>query len=136
MVVGAANRNGLAVYGTTTSPGFVNYGFAGDEPGSNYGPCVDVWAPGKTIYSTWAGTVPFDHSNAATHQHSSTTYSDYIDLSGTSMAAPHIAGMAAYLIETQSLTSPAAVETAIRSYFYNIGGFDHGGNMVWMTQIP
>ncbi|RMZ08702.1 hypothetical protein D0862_03868 [Hortaea werneckii] len=47
---------------------------------SNYGTSLDVWAPGVSILSTWIG------SNSAT-----------ATLSGTSMASPHIAGLAAAL---------------------------------------
>jgi len=48
---------------------------------SNYGSCVDVFAPGVSITSTW--------SNGP---------SSINTISGTSMAAPHIAGIAAKLI--------------------------------------
>jgi len=48
---------------------------------SNVGPCVDIFAPGVDILSTYRG------SNTAT-----TT------LSGTSMASPHIAGLLAYFL--------------------------------------
>ncbi len=46
---------------------------------SNYGPStVDLAAPGQTVYSTWAASD-----------------SSYRDFSGTSMAAPHVAGACA-----------------------------------------
>jgi len=54
MVVGAINNNGQPV---TTNNGGFNYGsaYGGYESGSNFGSCVEVWAPGNNIYSTWGG---------------------------------------------------------------------------------
>ncbi|KAJ3996572.1 peptidase S8/S53 domain-containing protein [Lentinula boryana] len=46
---------------------------------SNYGPCVDVFAPGLNIKSTWLD----NRTNS---------------ISGTSMASPHTAGLLAYLL--------------------------------------
>ncbi|GMM38891.1 proteinase B [Saccharomycopsis crataegensis] len=48
---------------------------------SNWGKCVDIFAPGLNVLSTYIG------SNTAT-----------ATLSGTSMASPHIAGLLAYFI--------------------------------------
>jgi len=49
---------------------------------SNYGTCVDVWAPGSSIISTFIG------SNTALGL-----------ASGTSMACPHVSGLAAIMYE-------------------------------------
>jgi subtilisin family serine protease len=65
---------------------------------SNFGTCVDVFAPGSSITSAWIG------SNSATRT-----------ISGTSMASPHVAGAAALVLSA----SPSASAQQIRDSLVN-----------------
>ncbi|HKE55594.1 MAG TPA: S8 family peptidase [Pyrinomonadaceae bacterium] len=65
---------------------------------SNFGTCVDLFAPGSGILSAWFS------SNTAT-----------ATLSGTSMASPHVAGVAALYRQA----NPGASSTAVRDAIVN-----------------
>jgi len=82
--------NAITVGATTSSDARASY--------SNYGSCVDVFAPGSGITSAWY------NSNTATRS-----------ISGTSMASPHVAGIAALYLQNNPSASPAAVANAIIS---------------------
>jgi oryzin len=64
---------------------------------SNYGSVVDIFGPGLNVLSAWIG------STTATKT-----------ISGTSMACPHVVGLALYLKGLESgLTSPSAITSRI-----------------------
>ncbi len=71
-----------------------------DAPASftNFGSCVDLYAPGVDITSAWIG------GRNATNT-----------ISGTSMATPHVVGVAALYLATAPGASPAAVTSAVLS---------------------
>ncbi|MER5310187.1 S8 family serine peptidase [Streptomyces sp. NPDC002773] len=63
---------------------------------SNYGAVVDIFAPGSSITSAW------NTGDTATNS-----------ISGTSMAAPHVAGAAALYLGNNPTATPAQVGTAL-----------------------
>lgn len=64
---------------------------------SNFGQGVDIFAPGVQVLSCGI------RNNTATAV-----------LSGTSMASPHVAGLAAYLMALENISDPAEVDARIK----------------------
>ena len=85
----AGTHNGVLTVGATDSNDR-------EASWSNYGSCVDIWAPGVNILSTRNGG-------------GTTT------MSGTSMASPHGAGGAALYLSSHTGASPGDVEGALES---------------------
>ena len=86
----ARAANAITVGSTTTTDARSSF--------SNFGTCLDIFAPGSGILSAWAT------SNTAT-----------ATLSGTSMASPHVAGVAAQFKQA----NPSASATTIRNAIVN-----------------
>ena len=63
---------------------------------SNYGSCLDIFAPGSSIKSAW---------------YTSTTATNTI--SGTSMASPHVAGAAVLVLAANNSLTPASVRSTL-----------------------
>jgi subtilisin family serine protease len=101
VAVAAGNENQLACNVSPASASAVTTvasSTSGDAKSSfsNYGSCVDVYAPGSSITSTW--------SNGGTNT-----------ISGTSMASPHVAGVAALYKATYGNASQATIDTWIKN---------------------
>ena len=107
VVVAAAGNSGTTSCGTTPAgtPGIFSIGaiYAQNVSGSfvdrevsfsNYGDCVDLFAPGTQIVSPWAYLKEVNQPAAA---------SPFAAISGTSMAAPHVSGVLARYLHSISL---------------------------------
>ncbi|KAF5344821.1 hypothetical protein D9756_011091 [Leucocoprinus leucothites] len=95
---------------------------------SNFGSCVDIFAPGSNIISSWIG------STTATYT-----------ISGTSMAAPYVAGIIAYLIGEYGNMSPADMDALLKSvslrdilagiYSGTVNILAHNGNSTSLSDL-
>lgn len=103
VVVAAGNSNADACnYSPSRAPSAITVGATTSSDArasySNYGSCLDIFAPGSSITSAW------NTSDVATNS-----------ISGTSMASPHVAGVAALVLEGKPSSSPASVASFLTS---------------------
>ena len=103
VVTAAAGNSGTSACDTTpaATPGTISVGASSStdtEPEwSNYGTCVDMYAPGVSIPSTW--------------HYQGSTANPYLSTDGTSMAAPHVAGVVARYLQGVVTTSTTETDT-------------------------
>jgi len=83
---------------------------------SNFGRCVDIWAPGVSVLST--------SKNGGT-----TT------LSGTSMASPHVAGAAALVVSGSPAATPTQVEDSLKSRDVSTGTVSKDGTPITRLSV-
>ncbi|EOD29652.1 subtilisin-related vacuolar protease [Emiliania huxleyi CCMP1516] len=100
-VVAAGNNNGDACQKSPASTlEAITVGSTDIDDGrssfSNYGPCMDIFAPGRDIKAAWSG------ADDATRT-----------ISGTSMATPHAAGVAAQIRSLHPALTPEEVTDAM-----------------------
>lgn len=115
-VVAAAGNEGWDEYSSPASyEGVISVGATNDKNElaefSNYGPSVDIVAPGEDVYST-----VFDYLKG----------SSFVKASGTSMASPVVAGIAALLKSKYPDLKPFEVEYILEHTAIDLGekGYD------------
>lgn len=105
MVVAAGNANANACnYSPAREPSAITVGATASNDArasySNFGTCLDLFAPGSGITSAYY-----------------TSPSALAIMSGTSMASPHVAGVAALILQSNRTATPGA----IRNFLVDLG---------------
>ncbi|WP_309096882.1 S8 family serine peptidase [Streptomyces sp.] len=128
VVVAAGNENTNASSSSPANCGNVITVAATNRAGSrasysNYGTVVDISAPGGETRTTTANGI-LSTLNSGTKTPSTENYAYY---QGTSMATPHVAGLAALMKSANSALTPAQIESAIKANARPLPGTCSGG---------
>ncbi len=114
----AKNINGAMAVGAIADTGLaMSYG----ETIATYGPCVEIWAPGQSVQSTGADPMTGNGNPAPdAWGYIAGTNNYYQAMTGSSMAAPHVAGAAAlvarlYQQNGRALPYPAEIEAMLKN---------------------
>ncbi|MET9390677.1 S8 family serine peptidase [Streptomyces sp. NPDC006624] len=128
VVVAAGNENQNASNSSPANCGNVITVAATNRAGSrasysNYGSIVDISAPGGETRTSTANGI-LSTLNSGTKTPSTENYAYY---QGTSMATPHVAGLAALMKSADSALTPAQIESAIKANARPLPGTCSGG---------
>lgn len=100
-------------------------------PGSNFGPCVSIYAPAKNVRGAHIASFDSYRGDANTLNqlpYSNWNFNDVTVRSGTSFSAPVVAGLAARLLQQFPTMTPANVWLAIKNRATNLpANFDGDG---------
>ena len=106
---------GLDLFGIPNGVATVGATDINDAEGSfsNFGPCVDLWAPGVDVTSLWL-----------------MSDGGLITGSGTSFASPHVAGGAALILSQAPTVKPRGVEYVLEQTADATGTFSSDGRAI------
>ena len=126
VVAAAGNENGPVAFPANYGPVIAESAL--DETGakasySNHGSAIDLCAPG----GNYPVTMPSIQMILSTTYDKLNKRDDYVFMSGTSQAAPHISGLAA-LLYASGFASPTDVEDRLKKRCINLGDLEHYGN--------
>ncbi len=113
-VIAAAGNSGITACNSTpaATPGTISVGASDsndvETSFSNYGECIDILAPGASVWSAW----PYYKRNSG----STPIINSYLSVSGTSMSAPHVSGAAAIRLQSVPTSTPIQVWEWMKSH--------------------
>jgi len=110
--------------GVKPAPKVASFSARGPNPVSPEILKPDVIAPGLNILAAWPSTIP---PSSLPSDHRTT---DFNILSGTSMACPHVSGLAALLKAAHPEWSPAAIRSALITTAYTLDNGGDGGTLL------
>lgn len=119
ILVGGVDENGNRWVRDGSDPEYASLCTALGDCGSNYGALVDIWAPAKNIRSAVKKNTSAPRIR-----------------SGTSFAAPLVAGLAALYLQQNPLATPTQVLNSLLTNSANLGDIDGDGIPDFLARSP